>query len=83
MNPGVLEALNEKLSPEGAKKSGDTVAAGGVGLINVAERIRNRYGDVCQIRAESTPGMGTIVILRIPYEPHLEEDGHEVQCHID
>lgn len=40
---------------------------GGVGLVNVNERIQSRYGKQYGIKVESTQGAGTIVMIKIPY----------------
>ena len=46
---------------------------GGVGLHNVKERIRRKYGTDYGIDVQSSLGKGTIVIIRIPY---LKEDNN-------
>lgn len=47
---------------------------GGVGLVNVNERIQNRYGNRYGVQIESTKGAGTIVIICIPYLSEGEKD---------
>jgi two-component system LytT family sensor kinase len=38
----------------------------GVGLANVAERLRRLYGDAYGLQIDSAPGRGTTVHLRLP-----------------
>ncbi len=47
---------------------------GGVGLVNVNERIQNRYGYQYGVQIESTKGAGTIVMICIPYLSEGEKD---------
>ena len=47
---------------------------GGVGLVNVNERIQNRYGNRYGVQIESTKGAGTIVMICIPYLSEGEKD---------
>lgn len=46
----------------------------GVGLYNVHQRIRLRFGEDYGLRIESEPDTGTVVIIRIPAIPYNEEN---------
>jgi two-component system sensor histidine kinase YesM len=48
-----------------------------IGLLNVQNRIRLRYGKPYGISLESTPGKGTKVILRLPVETEKEDGTKE------
>ncbi|MCS7235250.1 MAG: histidine kinase [Armatimonadota bacterium] len=59
------ERVAELLAPKGA--NGDRRAGRrGVGLANVAERLRRLYGDAYGLQIDSAPGKGTTVHLRLP-----------------
>lgn len=50
-----------------------------IGLQNVDQRIRLRYGEAYAIQIESLIGEGTTVILRFPYqEKEIQEDKNEI-----
>jgi two-component system LytT family sensor kinase len=50
--------------------AGEVVPAGGVGLANVDERLRQVYGDEYGLVVETAPGAGTKVNVRLPkYHP--------------
>lgn len=53
---------------ERARKSGS-----GVGLINVHNRIRLRFGEAYGLRIESEPDEGTTVTIHLPAIPYTEE----------
>ncbi|MDR7392877.1 MAG: histidine kinase, partial [Armatimonadota bacterium] len=57
----VAEVLAAR-SGNGDRRSGRR----GVGLANVAERLRRLYGDAYSLQIDSTPGKGTTVHLRLP-----------------
>jgi len=57
----VAEVLAAR-SGNGDRRSGRR----GVGLANVAERLRRLYGDAYGLQIDSTPGRGTTVHLRLP-----------------
>lgn len=71
MAADVLDHLNRRLALGDALE--EDSHPGGIGLVNAAERIRNRYGEAFGIHAESTPDMGTMVIIRLPYEVNPKE----------
>jgi two-component system sensor histidine kinase YesM len=48
-----------------------------IGLLNVQNRIRLRYGKPYGLSLESTPGKGTKVILRLPVETEKEDGTKE------
>ena len=43
-------------------------ADGEVGLVNIAERIKNKYGMTYGIKSESTENKGTIIIVTLPFQ---------------
>jgi two-component system sensor histidine kinase YesM len=45
----------------------------GVGLYNVHQRIRLRYGPQYGLTIESEPDTGTVVIIKLPAIPYSEE----------
>lgn len=53
---------------------------GGVGIVNIEERIRNKYGTQYGLHIESTKGKGTIVIMRVPFE---EDEADEISYDFD
>lgn len=58
------ERVAELLRPR--PSNGDRRARRGVGLANVAERLRRLYGDAYGLQIDSAPGRGTTVHLRLP-----------------
>jgi len=44
----------------------------GIGVRNVARRLRLRFGDVCRFEVESRPGEGTAITVILPVEPEGE-----------
>ncbi|MBB3128744.1 two-component system sensor histidine kinase YesM [Paenibacillus rhizosphaerae] len=62
MDADTVQQLNRSL------KHGDAGGAFGIGLHNVAERVRLHYGGSCGLEVESEPGHGTRVIVRIKEE---------------
>lgn len=62
MDADTVQQLNRSL------KHGDSGGAFGIGLHNVAERVRLHYGGSCGLEVESEPGHGTRVIVRIKEE---------------
>lgn len=48
-----------------------------IGLKNVHDRIRFLYGDEYGINITSTPGVGTMVCIVMPYQEKKEEHGNE------
>ncbi|MCI0628700.1 MAG: ATP-binding protein, partial [Acidobacteria bacterium] len=60
----------QRVSPGGSdvSLSGATVVANGagIGMANVAERLKVLYGDVASMRIDDRPGGGTCVTLELP-----------------
>lgn len=59
---------------EGRGEAPPESGKGGVGLLNVQERIQNKYGEMYGLELQSVPGTGTIVRIRIPYIEGGAED---------
>ena len=72
MDTEQLEAIRKRISA--GTKELHNPEKGGVGLVNVNERIQNRYGCQYGVQIESTKGAGTIVIICIPYLSEGEKD---------
>jgi two-component system LytT family sensor kinase len=51
----------------------DGVAVGGIGMANVAERLKVLYGDTAKMMIENREGGGTLIRLRLPILPNPEE----------
>src|ERR1022692_2508343 len=51
----------------------DGFGGGGVGMANVAERLKVLYGDTAKMMIESREGGGTLIRLRLPILPNPEE----------
>jgi len=51
----------------------DGLGGTGIGIANVAERLKVLYGDSAKMTIDSREGMGTLVRLRLPILPHPEE----------
>ena len=45
----------------------------GIGMANVAERLKVLYGDAARMKVESREGAGTLIRLRLPILPNPEE----------
>jgi two-component system sensor histidine kinase YesM len=45
----------------------------GIGMANIAERLKVLYGDAAKMMVEGREGGGTLVRLRLPILPHPEE----------
>lgn len=70
-----LTKLRKSLEePGGMTDEKPQIGRGGIGLKNVHERVRLHYGDGYGLRISSTPGIETIVELRLPPEG-VEETG--------
>jgi len=54
-------------------ESTDEVASGGIGMANVAERLKVLYGDAAKMMIENRDGGGTLIRLRLPILPNPEE----------
>jgi two-component system, LytTR family, sensor kinase len=53
--------------------SQDAMSGAGIGMANVAERLKVLYGDAAKIIIDGREGGGTLVRLRLPLLPHAEE----------
>ncbi len=51
----------------------DGFGAGGIGMANVAERLKVLYGDAAKMIIENRQGGGTLIRLRLPILPNPEE----------
>ena len=51
----------------------DGFASGGIGMANIAERLKVLYGDAARMMVESREGGGTLIRLRLPILPNPEE----------
>jgi two-component system LytT family sensor kinase len=51
----------------------DSVSGTGIGMANVAERLKVLYGDAAKIMIEGREGGGTLVRIRLPILPNPEE----------
>jgi two-component system LytT family sensor kinase len=58
--------------PQGeAAEDGSMPTRSGIGMANIAERLKVLYGDTARMKVESQPGKGTLVRMRLPI---LNED---------
>lgn len=67
--PGMTREFLEELKRGKVRTRGK-----GIGLSNIAERIKLTFGEEWGIRVESEPGQGTAVRLLIPYRKGEDED---------
>jgi two-component system LytT family sensor kinase len=51
----------------------DGLGGGGIGMANVAERLKVLYGDMAKMMIENREGGGTLIRLRLPILPNPEE----------
>ena len=51
----------------------DSADGAGIGMANVAERLRVLYGDAAKMMIDGREGGGTLIRLRLPILPHAEE----------
>jgi sensor histidine kinase YesM len=65
--PGIPEEIRERLLDPPAQIRKDR--EGGLGLINVHERLRHYFGDPYGLQIESEPGEGTTIMLLHPVLP--------------
>ncbi|MFC3343187.1 cache domain-containing sensor histidine kinase [Paenibacillus abyssi] len=75
MEPVALDQLNRKLGMNGPGNDRSERKLNGIGLTNVAERIRIIYGAASGMTVESKLGEGTRITLNIPTKSE-EENGH-------
>ena len=66
MDEATLAGIREALAAPTVEPEG--VEAGGVGLTNIARRVRLKYGDAYGLSVDSRAGAGTTVTLRLPLE---------------
>jgi two-component system LytT family sensor kinase len=70
VEPGVAErSLVVRIRDSGAGASPETLQRGretGVGLRNVERRLQFQYGPAASLSIDSTPGVGTVVEIRLP-----------------
>lgn len=72
MEPEQLDRVVELMRDSGGGE-------GRIGLSNIYERLQLLYGDLAQLRIDSSPGAGTLVAFRLPAERAAgeEESGDE------
>lgn len=79
MEPEVLAKLSSQLAAAAAltEPKGERTRGGmsGIGVVNVAERMRIMFGDAFDMTAASSPNEGTRIIMHIPLR---EESRHHV-----
>ncbi|MCL6458334.1 MAG: sensor histidine kinase, partial [Gorillibacterium sp.] len=68
-----LQRIRETLN-----KSDQFRGSGGIGLRNVHERIKLRYGNAYGLQIESALGKGTVVTIRLPAVPTALEGGNKL-----
>jgi two-component system LytT family sensor kinase len=51
----------------------DGLGSTGIGMANVAERLKVLYGDTAKMTIDSRAGIGTLIRLRLPVLPNPEE----------
>ena len=51
----------------------DGLGSTGIGMANVAERLKVLYGDTAKMMIDSREGVGTMIRLRLPILPNPEE----------
>lgn len=64
-----LDVLNGEAVPGAIGQSGESI-----GIANVRDRIRLRFGPPYTLKLESTPGDGTLAVLYLPFKPEHEQD---------
>ena len=68
MTPARLEQVRARLyRPVRDSTGAEGIPAGGIGLVNVHERIKLHFGTEYGLAIDSTPGCGTAVTLRVPH----------------
>jgi two-component system sensor histidine kinase YesM len=67
-----LEALLRSLASPGFDPAADSGSSGGVGVRNVQERIALYFGAEYGLSFDSSPGIGTVVTVRIPLVEEAE-----------
>jgi two-component system, LytTR family, sensor kinase len=75
----VVEVEDDGVGMQSARPSGqehepvDGVGGMGIGMANVAERLKVLYGDAARMIIENRDGGGTLIRLRLPILQHVEE----------
>jgi len=71
----VVEVEDDGVGMGGAQLLEQPVGQGGtgIGMANVAERLKVLYGDAAQMVIDSREGVGTLIRLRLPVLPNPEE----------
>jgi two-component system LytT family sensor kinase len=69
----VVEVEDDGVGISGAKTFEGASSGGGIGMANVAERLKVLYGDSAKMIVENREGGGTLVRLRLPILPNPEE----------
>ncbi len=61
------------MSATQSEDDSDGTSVGGIGMANVAERLKVLYGDTAKMMIENREGGGTLIRLRLPILPNPEE----------
>ncbi len=71
----VVEVEDDGVGMESNQPFGQAGGLGGmgIGMANIAERLKVLYGDAAQMAIESREGGGTLIRLRLPILPNPEE----------
>jgi two-component system, LytTR family, sensor kinase len=70
----VIEVEDDGVGIEATQQLGHGSAEGaGIGMANVAERLKVLYGDAAKMMIDGREGGGTLIRLRLPILPHAEE----------
>lgn len=71
----VIEVEDDGIGMTSAQlvEQGDGTGSSGIGMANVAERLKVLYGDTAKMMIDSREGVGTLVRLRLPLLPNPEE----------
>lgn len=67
MTPEKMLAVQKSLEQPGEEAAQEQEGTHSIGLRNIAERLRLRYGEEGSLRILSSDDMGTIVEIRVPY----------------
>lgn len=75
MEPHLLEKIRHSIHADTEDLYETGNPSSGVGLINISRRIRLKYGPSYGLEVDSTPGVGTLVNVRLPL---TKEDAKDV-----
>ncbi len=67
----VIEVEDDGVGMDSTQQDG--MAGTGIGMANVAERLKVLYGDAAKMMIDEREGGGTLIRLRLPILPHPEE----------